>query len=69
MQTLFDNGTIRVQTNGSGEIFLENLKDSRAMIRVGNDSDGLIIRSEHETLMPWSHRNMAAIRVAGGRPH
>jgi hypothetical protein len=60
---LFEDSTLVVYTNGSGEIFVERKSDDKVTIRVTPDHNDLTVTAAQARLTPWSVNGLPAFRV------
>ncbi|GEM_PF-2301829 len=62
---LYEDHTVRVFKNPSGEIFVENVRGVEATIRIGADRDGLSVTAHDGTFTPWAINGLPAFLVRG----
>lgn len=68
MTELYNDGTLRVYTNGSGEIFVQERQYNNATIRISPARRGMSITCHDGELVPSSINGLPAI-LAMPRPN
>jgi len=65
MKELFNNGMIKVYTNGFGEIFIERLKSvgKGVVVRIGQNPQGLEITADSATFQPTSFNGLGGFII------
>ena len=61
MKKIYENSTILVEVNASGEVFITNQTNTLAQLRVGTYRRQELVVTAHDTsLIPWSINGLSA---------
>ena len=68
METVYETALLIVETNGSGEIFIQRKRQGmpdwkQPQIRVGACQDGMVITAAQHQMTPWASNGLPAFLV------
>lgn len=66
--TVFRTSSIRVYHNGSGEVFVELIRNPNVCLRISDDYDSLTVTCHNGNLRPWAINGLEAFRATAPKP-